>query len=131
MDPNRGPLSVPVVQSLGERVGSVELGLAIAPENQDALGADDPHQIFKQAQRRLIGPLKIIDKEQQATLPGQGEEKAGNAVKQPQPLFGGREFRDLGKRPDPTGQLGGEPGQLGARVSNDGVSETADDIVPG
>ncbi len=43
-----------------------------------------------QRQRPLIGPVQIVDEDQQSTCGGERLQEAGDAVEEPQSLFGGR-----------------------------------------
>ena len=57
VDPDRCPLAVPIVEGLGQRVRAVELGLAVATEEEHAFAADEADEVMEQAERRLVGPL--------------------------------------------------------------------------
>jgi hypothetical protein len=73
----------------------------------------------EEAERRLVGPLEVIDEQEEARGFGEVEEAAGDAVEEAESFFGGRELRAFREGTDTTFELRGEAGELGARVAGD------------
>jgi hypothetical protein len=122
VDPHRRPLAVPGVDRLGQRVGAVELGVAIAAEDQQALAGREAHQVVEQAERGLVGPLQVVDEEEEAARLAEVEEAAGDAVEEAEALLGGGQIRAFGEGADAAFELGREAGELGAGVA-DGLAQ--------
>jgi hypothetical protein len=79
----------------------------------------------QQLQRRLIGPVQVIEHHKRRRLPGQPFQQPGHSIEQPQPRRVGIGWPvhhpgvgDLGSR---GGQLGKQPGQLGRVDSGEGL----------
>lgn len=60
---------------IGERVRSVELDVAVRAHDQDALAAQVAGEVLEEQQRRLVGPVQVVeDQDQRAGRRRVGEE---------------------------------------------------------
>ena len=52
---------------VGERMGAVELDVAIRAHDQDALATQVARQVLQQQERRLVGPVEVVEHEHDRT----------------------------------------------------------------
>ena len=68
---------------LRQRVAVVDLGVAVGAEEHRAPRLRRPHQVAHQLQRRAVGPLQVVEHEQQRGAGGDLGQQRGQGVEQP------------------------------------------------
>ena len=79
----------------GPAGGGVGVG-AEADEEEEGGGSHGPHQVADQLDAVVVGPLQVVEHQEQGTLPGEGEDGGGHLVEGAQHLLlGGEAFHVL------------------------------------
>ena len=92
MNPNRSPFAVPLVEGFRQRVRAVEIGIAVAAEDEQALAAGEADEVVEQAERRLVGPLEVVDEEDETGGVGEVDEQTGDTIEEAEAELGGGEL---------------------------------------
>ena len=72
---------------------AAQLDLAIGRNHQPARIAQVAEQVVQQRERAVIGPVQIVDEQQQAVLGGERAEETRHLIEQAQPLLVRRQRR--------------------------------------
>ena len=87
----RDPLDEPVAPQVGERAGervpAAELGLAVGADDHDPGRAGVAQHVGEQPQRRQVGPVQVVEREQHRPA-GRFGEGGGDGLEQAQPRAG-------------------------------------------
>ena len=86
-DPRHQALAIPVDEDACERMRAIELQLAIGAEDQDTIVAQVAQQVVEERERSLIGPVEIVDEDQQPVMRGERLQEACDVVEEPQSLL--------------------------------------------
>ena len=98
--------------SVGQRMVLVDLGLAVGAEEHRAPRLRRPHEVAQQLQRRAVGPLQVVEHEQQRRAGGDLRQQRGEGVEQALALDA-RLGLDRRGRPDGRAELGQQRGEVG------------------
>jgi hypothetical protein len=116
-----------------ERVAGGLVEVAPGAQHQHGRGRESPGQEVEQLERRRIGPLEVVQDDQQRSFPGPGHQHGGELVEQPEPGRRGQlvsPARRVGRAGRGVGQ---EPGQRGGGAGQTPVlaDERAEHLDPG
>src|ERR1044072_6701367 len=81
-----------------ERMGTIQLSLAITPDDQHTLFAHLAQQMAEQPQSAAVGPVKIVGIEKQSAFACKGCKDFGDGVEEKQAFFVRGELSVRGKR---------------------------------
>jgi hypothetical protein len=104
-DARREPLAVPVHERRRERMRAVELHLAVRGGEQHALVAQAAQQVAHQPQRARIGPVQVVDVEQNPACPGRIAQHVRDRVHEQELFLVGRQRRVFGEGAEPRRDL--------------------------
>ena len=97
-DAGRQPLAVPVDQRLRQGVSAVELGLAVGGGDEDAFLPEVPQEMAQEPEGAAVGPVEVVDVEEQAALGRQLTQDLRNSVEEEETLFPRRQRQPLRER---------------------------------
>ena len=80
-DAGREALAVPLDERLRQRMRAIELALAVGGHQQHGGIGETPQQVAEQPQCGAVGPVQVVDVEQQAATPGKRTEERGHGVR--------------------------------------------------
>ena len=89
------PLAPQLAQHFGERMAPVEVDVAVGADDEQAAAGQPPGEVLQQQQARLVGPVDVVEDEQQRGGLRGVDQKRGDRLEQPV-AFG---FRLLRWRP--------------------------------
>ena len=107
------PLAQEVGEHGGERAAGLELGVAVGPDDEHRDLRQPLRQVLDQEQRRLVGPVQVLEDEHQRRVARGALDELGDAVQQVAALLLGRQRHRLGDVGVADAQLGHELGDLG------------------
>ena len=84
--PLAGAVPAEVGERGGERMGAGELGVAVGADDEQPRGLGAAQDVAEQRQRRLAGPVQVVEHEQDRRLLRPGAQQLGDGVEQGQPL---------------------------------------------
>jgi hypothetical protein len=68
----------------GEGVIAIDLGVAIRSDDEEPCVLQVGRDELEQLQRRAVGPVEVVEHDDEAVLPGHGREKAAHDVEEPE-----------------------------------------------
>ena len=118
LHPARAGIALELGEQRPQRVAAVQLVRAVAGDHEHALAAQRRSQIDEEGARGAVGPVQVLDRQQQALLAGQQLQQLEQRVEQPR-LRGGLVVRRLRTPPEPGEDLR-EGGAGGLRERGEG-----------
>jgi hypothetical protein len=115
--PERDPPAVApaeeILEGPGQGAADVRLAVAVRPHHEDRGLGQALSQVLNQQQRRLVGPLQVVENEQDGTVGRRPQQDVPDPVEEHPPLlFGGQLERRRDVRTQST-ETGNELGDLG------------------
>ena len=108
------PFSAQRRDRLGEWMRALELDVAVGPDDQETRAADPAGEVHEQQQRRLVGPVHVVEDDHERSDAGRRDEERAHTLEEAvtfRVAVEGREHRELR---EPVAQLGDDRRDLGA-----------------
>ena len=116
-----------------ERVAAV-LGVAVVDDDEQSLVGQDPGDMVEQQQRGLVGPVRVVEDDQQRLLQADLAEQPGHGVELAKPILGraaaGRWWLGRDHVGGDAGQLAAETMLAGEALQVDAASQRPQDLAP-
>ena len=123
-------LPVEVRQRLGERMDQLELGLAVCPNEDDRCGGQDAADVAQQAERRGVGPMKVVEHDHDP-LVRKRDDQLGECLVSPKPCLVASQRSRPARLLVASGRRSGRPAQarpqLGPKRASRSTSRSAGD----
>ena len=100
---------------------AIELALAVCGHQQHGGIGETPEQVAEQPQCGAVGPVQVVDVEQQAATPGKRTEERGHGVEKQEPLLVCGQIDVRRRRTDAVEKLRRELGDLPDAVAGRGA----------
>ena len=116
-DPSGQAAAVEVAERAGQ--GPAHVGVAVGGHDQARQGGEQRRQVLDEQEGGVVGPLQVVEDDQQGTGPGQAGQDVAQAPEQVVPFLVRGQLerqRQVGKA---SAQLGQEPGDLRGGVAED------------
>ena len=110
-----------VGEHLSERMRAVEVGVAVRREHEQPHRSGRAQQMTQQHERRLVGPVHVVEHEHDGMARGDLAEQVGDAVEQAEALGVGVGAHRLGQPGDARRELGHDAHELTAERTELGV----------
>ncbi len=105
-------LPAEIAEGLGQRVGPVEVGVPVGGQDEHPQRGDRPQEVAEQEQRRLVGPVEVVEHQDHRVGLRRGRQQVGDGLEHAVALGIGLGPQRLGQAGHPVGQLGEQSGQL-------------------
>src|SRR5262245_3285355 len=86
-DTSNEAFTVPINQCPGERVSAIELRLAIGADDQCTFFAQLSQQMSEEPERAVIGPVQVVNIEEQSLFTGEMSKYLRDSVEEKQPFL--------------------------------------------
>ena len=83
LDAGERVVATEVGEKLGERVGAGEVALAIRPDDEHGRGPLVPEHVAQQEDGRLVGPVQVVEHQEEGMGLGGHVEQGGDALEEP------------------------------------------------
>ena len=114
-------LAPEVAEHVRERMAAVEVGVAVRAEEEHAHRRRRPEQVTEQDERRLVGPVQVVEHEHHGRRGRDLGEQVGDRVEQPEALGLGVGHHRLGEAGDATREVGDDAHELAAERADLGA----------
>ena len=112
VQPGDTALPAEVGQHVGQRMAAVEVGVAVGGQDEHPHRRDRAQEVAQQEQRRLVGPVQVVEHEDDRGVVRAGGQQVGDGLEQAVALGVGLGLQRLGQAGDPGAELGQQPGEL-------------------
>ena len=98
-------------EQIDQRVVRIEFDVGIGAEDEDPLPRDEADQVADHGHSRAVGPVQVVEHEEDGRPPRPGHQELGHGVEEAEPLLLRRDRRRLGEVDERVADAGDQLGQ--------------------